>query len=197
MEHSETFYQNPAGNRSRPAKAGRQPEANIASSSVMAARSVWSERRSRVIEPRNNDCVGAFVVRQAGAAWTHRNGLVWKSDRGLRAGQRRRGFSRNLGDPVDSSIHSRTKDGTGLPTSRHCQRPCKLIVSENMQGMEVTAVRRKPSATRWETGSLSPLIVPFENRRTDPMEPGSREGRGPIQETVVKEHQPNKDTEPI
>jgi hypothetical protein len=196
MEHSETFYQNPAGNQSCPAKAGRQPEANIASSSVMAARSVWSERRSRVIEPRNNDRVGAFVVRQAGAAWTHRDGLVWTSDRGLRAGQRRGGFSGNLGDPVDSSIDPRKKDGTGLPTSRHRQRPCKLEVSETMPGMLVRAGRRKPSAARWETGSLSPFIVPMENRRTGPLEPGSREGRGLGQETVVKEHESNKDTGP-
>lgn len=180
MEHSETFYRNPAGNQSRPAKAGRQPEANIASSPVMAARSVWSERRSRVIEPRNNDCVGAFVVRLAGAAWTRRNGLVWTSDRGLRAGQRRGGFSRNLGDPVDSSINPRTKDGTGLPTSRHRRHPCEPVVSEIRQGVEVTAARRKPSAATWETGSLSPFIVPTESRRTDPLEPGSREGRGRV-----------------
>jgi hypothetical protein len=178
MEHSETFYQNPAGNQSRPAKVGRQPEANIASSPVMAARSVWSERRSRVIEPRKNDRVGAFVVRQAGAARKHRNGLVWKSDRGLRAGQRRGGFSRNLGDPVDSTMKLRKKDDTGLPTSRHRQRPRTLEVSETMPGMVVRVGRRKPSAARRETGSLSLFILPMESRRTDPREPGSRKGRG-------------------
>ena len=101
-----------------------------------------------------------------------------------------------MGDPVDSPIESRSTDGTGLPTSRHYQRPCKPVVSENMRGMEVRAGRRKPSAAGWETGSLSPFILPMESRRTDPREPGSREGRGPNQETVDRKHQPKKDTEP-
>ena len=130
-KHSETFYRNPAGSQSRPVKAGRQPEANIASSSVMAARSVWSDCQSRVIEPRNNDRVGAFVVRYAGAAPRHCKSQVWRSDRGLRAGHRRRGFSGNLGYPSDSSLHN-----TGPRTTPVHQRPgaardlCTRAVSE-------------------------------------------------------------------
>ena len=50
----ETSHCNPVGNQSHPVRAGQPPEASLASSSVMAARSVDSECKSRVIEPRND-----------------------------------------------------------------------------------------------------------------------------------------------
>jgi len=49
----ETFRWSPVGNQSHPVKVSHQPEASLASSSVMAARSVDSECKGRVIEPRN------------------------------------------------------------------------------------------------------------------------------------------------
>jgi len=50
---SETSHRNPVGNQSHPVRVSHPPEASLASSSVMAARSVDSECKSRVIEPRN------------------------------------------------------------------------------------------------------------------------------------------------
>jgi len=49
----ETSHRTPVGNQSHPVRASHPPEASLASSSVMAARSVDSECKSRVIEPRN------------------------------------------------------------------------------------------------------------------------------------------------
>jgi hypothetical protein len=43
--------QNPAGIESRPEKAGNQQEATIASSSEMAARSVWGDPKTKLQEP--------------------------------------------------------------------------------------------------------------------------------------------------
>ncbi len=49
----ETSHRNPVGHQSHPVRVSHPPEASLASSSVMAARSVDSECKSRVIEPRN------------------------------------------------------------------------------------------------------------------------------------------------
>jgi hypothetical protein len=49
---SETSHRNPVGHQPHPARASHPPEASLASS-VMAARSVDSECKSRVMEPRN------------------------------------------------------------------------------------------------------------------------------------------------
>ena len=73
----ETSHRNPVGNQSHPVRASHPPEASLASSSVMAARSVDSECKSRVIEPRKKvEVAGAFAVGAAGATSTHCIGLV-------------------------------------------------------------------------------------------------------------------------
>jgi len=71
-----TSRRNPAGNHSHPVRASHPPEASLASSPVMAARSVDSECKSRVIEPRNKaKSQGAFVVIGPGAMSIHCMGL--------------------------------------------------------------------------------------------------------------------------
>ena len=79
----ETFHQNPVGNYSHPVRASHPPEASLASSSAMAARSVDSECKSCVIEPRNK-----AKLREPSSSWnrglrsirdttsTHCTGLV-------------------------------------------------------------------------------------------------------------------------
>ena len=76
MSMFETSQRNPVGKQSHPVRASHPPEASLASSSVMAARSVDSECKSRVIEPRNKVVAGAFAVEQAGATSTHCSGWV-------------------------------------------------------------------------------------------------------------------------
>jgi len=64
--NAEIRCRNPAGNESRPEKAGHQPEATMASSPEMAARSGWGESRSRVIESRNGVDRWSLRVRVSG-----------------------------------------------------------------------------------------------------------------------------------
>jgi len=49
----EILCRNPAGPEGLPGEGGNRPEASIGESSEMAASSVCSEHKSRVIEPRN------------------------------------------------------------------------------------------------------------------------------------------------
>jgi hypothetical protein len=73
----ETSHWNPVGNQSHPVRASHPPEASLASSSAMAARSVDSECKSRVIEPRNKGwSQEPSPLAVAGATSTHCNGLV-------------------------------------------------------------------------------------------------------------------------
>ena len=62
----ETSHCNPVGNQSHSVRASHPPEASLASSSVMAARSVDSECKSRVIEPRKNDRCGSLRSQNSG-----------------------------------------------------------------------------------------------------------------------------------
>ena len=63
----EILYTNPAGPEGPPGKGDNRPEASIGESSEMAASSVCGEHKSRVIEPRNIQIAGAFVLMSTGA----------------------------------------------------------------------------------------------------------------------------------
>ena len=63
----EILYRKPAGPEGPPGKGDNRPEASIGESSEMAASSVCSEHKSRVIEPRNIQIAGAFVLMSTGA----------------------------------------------------------------------------------------------------------------------------------
>ena len=56
------------GTKAPPGKGGHHPEASLGESPEMAASSVGSEHKSRVIEPRNILIAGAFAFMSAGAA---------------------------------------------------------------------------------------------------------------------------------
>ena len=56
------------GTKAPPGKGGHHPEASLGESPEMAASSVGSEHKSRVIEPRNILIAGAFVFMSTGAA---------------------------------------------------------------------------------------------------------------------------------
>src|ERR687896_7597 len=95
---SETSHRNPVGTQSHPARASHPPEASLASSSVMAARSVDSECKSRVREPRkkggSQEPSSSWVrgqYRPTVRAWWDR------SCRGLRAGRMHMGVPEELG----------------------------------------------------------------------------------------------------
>ena len=64
--NTEIQCRNPGGVEPRPAKAGSQPEANMAASSERAARSVWSMSKSRVLEPRRKQDRWRLRIRSRG-----------------------------------------------------------------------------------------------------------------------------------
>src|SRR5258708_6268149 len=63
----EILCRNPAGPEGPPGKGGNRSEVSIGQSSEMAASSVCSEHKSRVIEPPNIQIAGAFVFMSTGA----------------------------------------------------------------------------------------------------------------------------------
>ena len=97
----ETSHCNPVGNQSHPVRASHPPEASLASSSVMAARSVDSECKSRVIEPRNHSSRGSLRGSGSGGNTVS---LQWLGEYGpagvLEQGRCIVGLPRKLGDPV-------------------------------------------------------------------------------------------------
>lgn len=182
----ETLQRVPVGAEAHPVKVSHQPEASLASSSAMAARSVDSECRDPVIEPRNKvyraslrllgcggsteptqrirgNCEPTGETERAGME-TLRLRLEGKSGRtrrGLRAGPRHGG---------DTGEHGRSRS---------------LLAKRGTRG------EGNEAGGRGE-GSLSPLIVPIESRETDPREPGSREGEDRGHGTVVGPHRRNQ-----
>src|SRR5947209_13434060 len=113
------FTGTPWGNKAPPGKGGHHPEASLGESPEMAASSVGSEHKSRVIEPRNILIAGAFAFMSAGAA----------PERPAPRARVRPG-SKSRADVHEGSLGTweslrsplrigQPKDGTGLPTSRH------------------------------------------------------------------------------
>ena len=167
---------NPAGIDPRPEKAGNQPVATIASSSEMAARSVWGESKSRVIESRNKVC-----------RWSLRNRLTEGSTETpqppgveVRPGSESRANGRkgSLGTceiRLSPSEKSQTLGDTGITT------PWRAASDPVCRASERTGHRRVSPGESNEpgekgSGSLSGLIVALESRRTVPREPVSSEG---------------------
>ena len=75
----ETSHRDPVGHQSHPVRVSRPPEASLASSSVMAARSVDSECKSRVIEPRNK---GWSQEPSPLGSWGNIDSLYWLGEDG-------------------------------------------------------------------------------------------------------------------
>jgi hypothetical protein len=137
-------------------------------------RSVDSKCRSRAIEPRNYLSLGAFVVACTGAMSAHREGLMRRSCRGRRTGQRHIGFPRNLGDPErfhatisgggDRMMHPWPAVWRLGPTG--AKRQTQRMVSPR-EGNEAKRKRRRESHIS---------IVPLKQGNLDRGDPG--EGRG-------------------
>ena len=156
-----------------PGKVGHHRKRVLRSRPKGAARSVDSQCRSRVIEPRNKNVVGAFVVRNAGAAPNRQKGQARKSDRGLRAGQRHKGVPWEHGRP-DRVLGTNT--GKDAPVEQH---PGPVADGGPVAGSEsappTQGIRRNVTngVTGEARGSLSGLVVLPESRRTGP--PGAGE----------------------
>ena len=144
---------------SHPAKAGHQPEASLASSSAMAARSVGSGYRSRVIEPRNDRNCWSLRRPSSGGSTTC---PVWPGT-WVRPGSKSRAkvCVGSLGTwetpwyPVEKMPDGAT--GGKCPGSYPWHR--KGMRERNQRCTAGTVRRGKRSLARGATGSLSVFIV--------------------------------------
>src|SRR6266571_1015225 len=140
----------------------------------MAARSVNSQCRSRVIEPRNNEIAGAFVVRTAGAA----------PERRLWPGAEVRPGSESTARAQWGSLgtwETRPRAWEEIPERMHRfnniqawqRQACPLSGAKERSQLKETRRNVTNGVPIKGGGSLSDLVVPPENRRTGP--PGAGE----------------------
>ena len=160
----EILYRNPAGPESPPGKGGNRPEASIGESSEMAASSVCSEHKSRVIEPRNIQIAGAFVFMSTGAVPERRMPSAM-----VRPGSKSREI---LLSPL---LLNQKRDDTGRTTTWHTRPDLAAGVSERAKHQEVSMAERN-EAVEMDRGSRSALIVAPKSRETDPRKPVSSQG---------------------
>jgi hypothetical protein len=170
VSKAETSQRNPVGTQPHPVRASHPPEASLASSSVMAARSVDSECTSRVMEPRKKVVAGAFAVEQAGATSTHCSGLV----RTVLPGSESRAYAPggSLGTWEIPSISAPQSPAGTLRLIKSQARGWGLWHPRERKTRAQGAVPlcEGNGACGMDAGSLSPFIVPFESRETDPGE---------------------------
>ena len=143
--------------------------------SAMAARSVNSQRRSRVIEPRNKDVAGAFVVMGARAASKSRYGEGCRSDRGQRAWQRHKRVPWEHERPVEVLRQIPEWSPPGInDQATELRLPGEVERTE--EATQVFVFNRQRESAEKPDGSLSLLIVPVKAGERGRPEPGSREG---------------------
>jgi hypothetical protein len=166
----ETSQRNPVGNQPHPVRASHPPEASLASSSAMAARSVDSECKSRVIEPRNTSRRRSLRLHGAGGNIGPPYGLGEADPAGVQEqGKCILGFPRNLGDPVD--LRSHLPAGTlRLTKSQARGRGLWHPRERNPRAQGAVPQREGNGAYGMDAGSLSLFIVPTESRETEPEE---------------------------
>ena len=165
---SETFQWNPVGNQTHPVTTSQRPEASLASSSAMAARSVDSECRSRAMQPRNSGkCKGPSLYKWRGRRCTpERLGVSTPAGVGEQ-GRCTLGFPGDVGDPATSITESR-KGQTRLPSPRPAGGALRRLREENTKHREPEVVPpgEGNQACGMGTGSLSLFIVLMESRET-------------------------------
>ena len=158
------FTGTPWGTKAPPGKGGHHPEASLGESSEMAASSVGSGHKSRVIEPRNWPIAGAFVFMPAGAA----------PERPTRPRARVRPGSKSRADVRMGSLgtwerlrspfrHSQKQGDTGTPTPGHPRGSLAAGVSERAKHEEVSPAERNEAGETGQ-GSRSVFIVCAEQR---------------------------------
>ena len=174
--NTEIPCRNPAGIEPRPVEAGDQPEATLASSSEMAARSVWGVPKSRVIESRNKVCRWSLRHRSTeGSTETPQGPGVEVRPGSESRANGRKGFLGTCEIRLSPSEKSQQQGDTGRTTPRRAERDPAFCASERA-GQRRVSPSESHELGETESGSLSGLIVAFESRRTIPREPVSSQG---------------------
>lgn len=171
----EILRSNPAGNHSRSIRPDQPAEASLASSTEMSARSVDSELRSPVIEPRNNDDWWSLRACDSGDHAVAPNSLDgdW-SGANVRPGSENRAeqYGGLLGRWESLLFPWKTTGmgDTGLPTSLFALSAAHGVKQKTQQPTKVLTDKGN-RVVEMNKGSLSLLIVAIEHRGTDPLDP--------------------------
>jgi hypothetical protein len=171
----EILYRNPAGPESPPGKGGNRLEASIGESSEMAASSVCSEHKSRVIEPRNIQIAGAFVFMSTGAVPERQMPSAMVRPGSKSRANVRKGSLGTWEILLSPLLQNQKRDDTGRTTTWHTRTDLAAGVSERAKHQEVSMAERN-EAVEMDRGSRSALIVAPESRETDPRKPVSSQG---------------------
>ena len=141
----------------------------------MAARSVWGEFKSRVMESRNRTYCWSLRHRPSGGSTETPLSQARRSDRDLRAGQMNQRVPWELVRSVSLPPRRARKGDTGVRTPRRTERATAICASEKAEQRRVSSSERNERGEK-ESGSLNNLIVAKESRRTKLREPVSSEG---------------------
>ena len=181
----EILRSNPAGSLP-PGRPDQPPEASLASSVEMPARSVDSELQSPVIEPRKFIDWRSLRVSNSGdqAVASNKSHCGNWSVANVRPGsksmaEQHRGLPgrwESLAFPWDESTGL---DEPGLPTSLLIASALPRSERKNARSTKVS-YGEGDRATEMNEGSLSLCIVAMESRGTDPKDPVSSQGGGRI-----------------
>jgi len=166
------------GHHSHPAKPGKQPEANIASSSSNWGREAygaeaeavsWSPERSIIVEAFLFSIWGGGSTEPAAVSRPTKGRRPWwaRLDRDLRAGQMLVWITREHGRSPSSLLKHRNR----ARRSNKC--PGAAMVSgcraEKTDKTGDAPGERRAKQALWKRGSLSTLIVPVESWETQPL----------------------------
>jgi hypothetical protein len=99
-----------------------------------------------------------------------------------------------MGDPTASLGRIAGKDDTGSTTSGPCGDGLACRKERSSQADRRYLAQRHKRRAGEARGSLSGFTVPFESRRTEPWEPGNREGNRLVVAAPGKQGQ---DSEPV
>ena len=171
----EILCRNPAGPEGPPGKGGDRPEVSIGESSEMAASSVCSEHKSRVIEPRNIQIAGAFVFMSTGAAPERQMPSAMVRPGSKSRANVRKGSLGTWEILLSPLLLNQKRDDTGRTTTWHTGTDLAAGVSKRAKHQEVLMAERNEAVEK-DRGSRSALIVAPESRETDPRKPVSSQG---------------------
>ena len=159
----EILCRNPAGREDPPGKGGNRPEASIGESSEMAASSVCSEHKSRVIEPRNIQIAGAFVFMPTGVTPERQRPSAMVRPGSKSTANVRKGSLGTWEILLSPLLLNQKRDDTGKTTTWHTRPDLAAGVSERAKHLAFHEITRiiwpsEPSALR--DGFLYLCVLP-------------------------------------